>query len=66
MMTGRPEEYRRNIVGDNESNINDRSYGNSDLMSATPMHGTHCAGIIAGGSIMGIIVVILEIFVLGH
>lgn len=46
--TKAPEEYRRNIVGDNESNINDRSYGNSDLMSATPMHGTHCAGIIAG------------------
>jgi len=42
-----PVEYRRNIVGDNESNINDRTYGNNDIMASTPMHGTHCSGIIA-------------------
>lgn len=42
-----PVEYRRNIVGDNETNINDRSYGNNDIMASTPMHGTHCSGIIA-------------------
>lgn len=42
-----PVEYRKNIVGDDESNINDRNYGNNDLMAATPFHGTHCAGIIA-------------------
>lgn len=42
-----PEEYRKNIVKDNESDINDRSYGNNDLMAGTPKHGTHCSGIIA-------------------
>lgn len=45
--TKAPEEYRKNIVGDDESNINDRNYGNNDLMASTPFHGTHCAGIIA-------------------
>jgi subtilisin family serine protease len=42
-----PEEYRKLIVQDDESNINDRNYGNNDLMAANPFHGTHCAGIIA-------------------
>ncbi len=42
-----PIEYRKNIVGDNEADINDRNYGNNDLMASTPFHGTHCAGIIA-------------------
>jgi len=42
-----PEEYRKSIVQDDESNINDRNYGNNDLMAANPFHGTHCAGIIA-------------------
>ncbi|MEQ1553351.1 MAG: S8 family peptidase [Ferruginibacter sp.] len=42
-----PEEYRKNIVGDDESNINDRNYGNNDLMTTTSFHGTHCSGIIA-------------------
>ncbi len=43
-----PEEYRKNVVGDNEADINDRYYGNNDLMTTTSMHGTHCSGIIAG------------------
>ncbi len=43
-----PEEYRKNIVGDNENDINDRNYGNNDIMAGTPKHGTHCSGIIAG------------------
>ena len=43
-----PEEYRKNIVKDDETNINDRSYGNNDIMAGTPKHGTHCSGIIAG------------------
>jgi subtilisin family serine protease len=43
-----PKEYRKLIVQDDETNINDRSYGNNDIMANTPMHGTHCAGIIAG------------------
>jgi len=43
-----PEEYRKNIVQDNENDINDRNYGNNDVMASTPTHGTHCSGIIAG------------------
>lgn len=42
-----PEPYRAEIVKDDESNINDRDYGNNDLMANTPFHGTHCSGIIA-------------------
>jgi len=41
-----PKEYRKDIVKDDETNINDRNYGNNDLLASTPMHGTHCAGII--------------------
>jgi len=42
-----PEEYRKEIVGDDETNLNDRNYGNKDLMATTSLHGTHCSGIIA-------------------
>jgi subtilisin family serine protease len=41
-----PRAYRAEIVGDDESDINDRFYGNSDVMASTPFHGTHVAGII--------------------
>ena len=41
-----PEEYRKEIVQDDETNINDRDYGNKDIMASTPFHGTHCSGII--------------------
>ena len=41
-----PEEFRKNIVKDDEDNINDRHYGNNDIMASTPFHGTHCSGII--------------------
>lgn len=41
-----PKDYRAEIVKDNYSDINDRFYGNNDIMTATPMHGTHVAGII--------------------
>jgi subtilisin family serine protease len=41
-----PKEYRKEIVKDDETNINDRDYGNNDIMAGTPFHGTHCAGII--------------------
>ncbi len=41
-----PKEYRKEIVQDDETDINDRNYGNNDLMASTPFHGTHCAGII--------------------
>ena len=42
-----PKEYRKEIVQDDESDINDRFYGNNDIMASTPFHGTHCSGIIA-------------------
>ncbi len=42
-----PKEYRKEIVGDNETDINDRNYGNNNIMADFSMHGTHCAGIIA-------------------
>jgi len=42
-----PKAYRAEIVKDDESNLNDRDYGNNDIMANTPMHGTHCSGIIA-------------------
>ncbi len=42
-----PENYRAQIVKDKEEDINDRFYGNNDIMTGTPFHGTHCSGIIA-------------------
>ncbi|HUQ65713.1 MAG TPA: S8 family peptidase [Flavitalea sp.] len=42
-----PVPYRAQVVGDNENNINDKFYGNNDIMAATPFHGTHVSGIIA-------------------
>jgi subtilisin family serine protease len=42
-----PPSYRKDIVQDDETNINDRNYGNNDIMANTPFHGTHCSGIIA-------------------
>jgi subtilisin family serine protease len=41
-----PPAYRKDIVGDNEDDFNDRYYGNPDVMASTPFHGTHVAGII--------------------
>ncbi|UAY53167.1 S8 family serine peptidase [Ferruginibacter albus] len=46
-----PKEYRKEVVQDDETNINDRNYGNNDLTAGTPFHGTHCSGII--GAIRG-------------
>lgn len=42
-----PKNYRGDIVGDDEANINDTKYGNNDLMGEGSFHGTHCSGIIA-------------------
>ncbi len=39
--------YRRNITGDDEYNWSSRNYGNGDVMSGTPLHGSHVSGIIA-------------------
>ena len=41
-----PPNYRGDIVKDNENDINDKFYGNNDIMAGTPFHGTHVAGII--------------------
>lgn len=41
-----PRDYRKEIVGDNEDDINDRYYGNNDVMAGDAMHGTHVSGII--------------------
>jgi len=42
-----PANYRNDIVKDNPNDINDRYYGNNDIMAGTPSHGTHVTGIIA-------------------
>lgn len=41
-----PEDFRSEIVKDNPNDINDRNYGNNDVMAGTPSHGTHVSGII--------------------
>lgn len=38
----------RSIIGDNPQDINDRSYGNADVIGPRANHGTCVAGIIAG------------------
>ncbi len=42
-----PPDYRAAIIKDNYFDINDRFYGNNDIMGPEPMHGTHVSGIIA-------------------
>lgn len=42
-----PPDYRQTIIRDNYYDINDKYYGNSDVMGPNPMHGTHVTGIIA-------------------
>ena len=42
-----PPRYRDSIIKDDYYNINDRWYGNGDVMGGAPMHGTHVTGIIA-------------------
>lgn len=41
-----PTNYREEIVKDNYYNLNDRFYGNNDVMGPSPTHGTHVTGII--------------------
>lgn len=45
--SGDPNALRKEIVGDDFNNINDRNYGNNNVAAGTPTHGTHVAGIIA-------------------
>ncbi len=42
-----PKNYRGDVVKDNEADINDRYYGNNDIMATGADHGTHVSGIIA-------------------
>jgi subtilisin family serine protease len=49
-----PENFRDEIVKDNPNDINDRYYGNNDVMAGIPSHGTHCSGIIAAARNNGI------------
>lgn len=42
-----PVQYRAVVVKDNYDDVNDRFYGNNDIMGIDPSHGTHVAGIIA-------------------
>ena len=46
MLEKEPEDYRGEIVQDNYDDINDRYYGNNDIMASDPSHGTHVCGII--------------------
>jgi len=41
-----PQNLRAEIIGDDYYNINDKYYGNNDVMGYGPMHGTHVTGII--------------------
>lgn len=49
-----PRNYRAEVVKDNENDVNDRKYGNNDVMTSTSMHGTHCSGIIAAARNNGV------------
>jgi cell wall-associated protease len=49
-----PEDYRGSIVKDNYEDINDRYYGNNDVMATSSMHGTIVSGIIAASRTNGI------------
>jgi len=42
-----PVDVRAEYVKDNYYNINDKYYGNNNVMGPMPLHGTHVAGIIA-------------------
>lgn len=42
-----PPSYRADIVQDRYDDVNDRFYGNNDIMASDPSHGTHVSGIIA-------------------
>lgn len=42
-----PPNYRGDVTKDNEGDINDRNYGNNDIMAVGADHGTHVSGIIA-------------------
>jgi subtilisin family serine protease len=49
-----PKSYRNDIVKDNYNDINDRFYGNNDVMGPESSHGTHVSGIIGADRDNGI------------
>lgn len=51
-----PEDYRGEIVKDNYSDINDKYYGNNNVMASpkAALHGTHVCGIIGADRTNGI------------
>ncbi|MBU6158374.1 MAG: S8 family peptidase [Bacteroidetes bacterium] len=49
-----PPAYRNNVVKDDYNNIQDRSYGNTDIMAADASHGTHVSGIIGAARNNGV------------
>ena len=44
-------DFRKEIIGDDENNFNDRDYGNNNVKGPDALHGTHVSGII--GAIRG-------------
>jgi cell wall-associated protease len=42
-----PRDWRGEIVKDNPEDINDRNYGNGDVMASRARHGSHVSGIVA-------------------
>lgn len=49
-----PNAKRAEIVGDNINDINDKYYGNNDVMGQFGYHGTHVSGIIAAARENGV------------
>ncbi len=47
IFSGDPDAQRREIVGDDYNDFDDRRYGNNHIWAGDPAHGTHVAGIIA-------------------
>lgn len=52
--TTAPPDYRAQIIKDNYYDINDKYYGNNDVMGPDADHGTHVSGIIAADRTNGI------------
>lgn len=48
-----PNAQRREIVGDDINDINDKHYGNNNVSAGNTDHGTHVAGIIAASRLNG-------------
>lgn len=48
-----PNAQRRDIVGDDYNNPDDRKYGNNNIAAGNPAHGTHVSGIIAASRLNG-------------